>query len=800
MADPVKPLNRLKPFRRINNDSFRPSSAPDGKGVACGCHVPDEFPNIENDFKEYLKKNSATLGTFLEALDKAKEVAKEIATVTKTAILIADAAIAAGAGSIGGPIGAVLAALATTGKVVAEVSKFIDNMMDLVNDAIHEFFARIGTKLAKRAIRRLPQWVPVKQGASSARITQDQLVEVEGIVTRSFGDPIGVPFFQWHRWLNWSFQVKPEADYGNLVVQGFEFNKDGRQSGETPLIASDTFEVQWDAGALLVSRLGEDENPYEKGFPKETNDLVMPDFDGPMVNCRARGSNWIWPTAGMYAWASGRWVYDCARTDSTTDKDPKMIAMMNPPRAMATATWEAHEFVENTRTGSGPSGEFTHRVPSIHFFFVAAKDGGYMSHQTLADGDYEFILDLPPIEGPAVPFPVGHTFAHPRDPGEPPDFPHNTIVIRPRLLRSLEPIDGSTGKTLKPVIELLPPPKPGAPPQQVKVTVRAGDLVGRSITGFNLWLGWFDPNKERAATVKNCEVKFNTLQGRLAVDRDSPLKQLKDLYQDDLNDLKDILKRKVDDLELPSPLPAGKVSINDLLKSKIPLVPELGKKLQSVIHDAIDTAFDKILEVLTGVVAETQTEEWLMRIGVNGQWATRYLQSVAHFPISFSPDVKFDIALGPDDPLFWSSSGVEFNPVGDMMRAAHADRILKDKDGQELQWDQIVKADKEARRDMMFDYALHIIKGNNRSTFALGIENDMIGIKDPGDFASPGSDPQSSDPLAVKAVDPGTTQLTPVVKFAHAAGTGQEFILVEDASKSDYKLTMTIQVEQQKPE
>jgi hypothetical protein len=370
------------------------------------------------------------------------------------------------------------------------------------------------------------------------------------------------------------------------------------------------------------------------------------------------------------------------------------------------------------------------------------------------------------------------------------------------LLRQVDPIDGSTGNTLKPVIELLPPQQPGAAPQQVKVTVRSSDLVGRSIAGFNLWLGWFDPNQERAATVKNCEVTFGTLQGRLAVNRDSPLKQLKDLYQDDLNKVKELLKQQVDKLELPSPLPppAGNVSIHDLLISNIPFVPDLGKKLQSVIHDAIDTAFDKILETLTGVVSETQTEEWLMRIGVNGQWATRYLPSVAHFPISFSPDVKFDVALGPDDPLFWSSSGVEFNPVGDMMRAAHADRILKDKDGQELQWVDIVNADKVARRDMMFDYTMHIITGNNRSTFALGIENDMIGVKDPGDFGSPGKDPASSDPLAVKDVNDGTTHLAPVVNFAHAAGTGQEFILVEDASKHDYKLTMTIQVEHQEPE
>ena len=54
MADPVKPLDRLKPFQRIDNEQFIVSTAPDGLGVACGCHTPDEFANLEEEFKKFI--------------------------------------------------------------------------------------------------------------------------------------------------------------------------------------------------------------------------------------------------------------------------------------------------------------------------------------------------------------------------------------------------------------------------------------------------------------------------------------------------------------------------------------------------------------------------------------------------------------------------------------------------------------------------------------------------------------------------------------------------------------------------
>lgn len=823
MPDPEKPLNRLKPFTRINNEEFIPTDAPDGLGIACGCHTPDDIPDLQADFKKFIEdpKNTGLLGNLFEVLNAAHDVAHAVVQVSNaiTQAMKAIIALAAVIGGVGGPLGVLITTLAAIATAVKAVSDFIDNILKAIDDAVKEFLSRIGADLARRAIRRIPQWVPVTKGESSTQITRTQIKEVEGIVTRSYGDPIETPFFQWHHWFNWSFQVQPEDRYKNLLVKGFSLNTDGKQGSETPIIASGTFEVQWDAGALLAGDQGN--GPYEAGF----DDVLMPDNDGPMTGGNTRDTNWIWPMTGMYAWASGRWVYDCARTDKTSGADPKMMTMITPPRAIATAWWEARQFVENLPAKSS-STEPANRVPAIRFMFLASKRGGYMSYDSNGDVDYEFILDLPPLDVPLTPFPIGHTFAHKRDPGDPPDFPHSTIVIRPRLLREIIPLDFPVGDKamIKPVIELLPPKdQPTAPPKQVKLTIKASDITGvpGGFAGFILSLGWLDPNLTRASTVKDCKVAFSGIQGRLSVNRDSPANQIKPLFQDDLQKARQKLLDSVDNLPvIPLPPPAKNASINDLINNGLPKpiphdqVSNLGKDLQGLVHDAINAAFDKIFDGLADLLSDTQTEEWLMRIGVNGRWQTRFLKDLDNKPIAFAKPFIFEIPLGPDDVLFYSSAGVEFNPVGDMMREARLQRVLKNSAGKPLTWNEIVSATGTDLRNIVFDYALKILLGNSQTgLLALGIENTMIGIKDPKSFASPGNNPATDNPIAMKGVATGSTLFTPVAKFARAAAVpGQtaknpenkklpdEFILVEDSSRRDYELTGLIQIADQKPE
>ncbi len=460
------------------------------------------------------------------------------------------------------------------------ITNFINDVVTVIDDAIREFLERIGEKLAKRAIRAVPQWVPVNKGASNQRITTDQIKDVEGIVTRSYGDPIEPPFFQWHRWLNWSVQVQPEDRYKNVVVNGFSLNTDGKTASETSIIRKGTFEIQWDAGALwLDSPLPANSpihvDPLESGF----KDFQIPEVDGPFTSSVAPDridpnkripSDWMWPTAGMYVWASGRWVYDCSRTDKLTGSKPKMCSMMTPPRAIATASWEAVQFAENLP--GDPNDKQKTKVPAIRFMFFTCKRGGYLSYDSISDQDYEFILDLPPIDTPVAPFPIGHTT----------DFPHNTIVLRPRLLRDLQPLSGQAGaKLITPIVTTLPPPpdKPGAAPQQVKVLIRGKDIGNAAAAGFILSLGWFDPNRVRAATVKDCVVKFTQFQGRLQVDRDSPVNQVKGRFQKEIQDLKKTIEDDVAKIEIGLPIPpltaspstsivrhSGERPVSDLLK------------------------------------------------------------------------------------------------------------------------------------------------------------------------------------------------------------------------------------------
>ncbi len=104
MADPTKKPDRLRPFKRINNDGAIPANAPDGLGVACGCHVPDDLPNLDDQFREFLKNRPGALGKIAQAIEVAKKVAetaKEVTEIVRTLQVLA-AAVPAG---LLGPLG-----------------------------------------------------------------------------------------------------------------------------------------------------------------------------------------------------------------------------------------------------------------------------------------------------------------------------------------------------------------------------------------------------------------------------------------------------------------------------------------------------------------------------------------------------------------------------------------------------------------------------------------------------------------------------------------------------------------------
>lgn len=329
--------------------------------------------------------------------------------------------------------------------------------------------------------------------------------------------PVDVPLANWHTWFAWNVQVVPEPEYRQALSPASDRRTSGADAGERSTIKAGSFEIQWDAGAMFA-----DQSLYESGFAEGD----MPKADAPFVTPVGFDDNgttdfrtsFFWPMAGMFVWASGRHVYDCSRVThkaapppaDAEDDPPLMCAMIQPARALA--TFKAFRFIEN--------GEFD--VPAVEFIFVATQRGGYISHETLADEDYVFILDLPPGPPAASPYPIANTDK----------VPHNTITLRPRLLKKitfLRPV-GSVG-TL-PILELLPPPQPGQAPQQVRVTITQGMLKGVAAYAFRLSLGWHDPTREFARRVIFYEVEIKKLVMRLT-DRDNPAQKMRNLVGKD---------------------------------------------------------------------------------------------------------------------------------------------------------------------------------------------------------------------------------------------------------------------------
>ncbi|MDX2149499.1 MAG: hypothetical protein SFV54_02105 [Bryobacteraceae bacterium] len=771
MAEPLKPPDRLKPFRRINNEESVPQPTPDGDGVRCGCHTVDEFGDMEEQFKEFIEDNLPVLGPLLKVLETVTLIARTAANAARAAAAAAAAALAAAQGSLGGPIGTVIGAILGFATALAAISSFLDEVLGVITDVLKFFIVRIGARLAMRAIRVIPQWTPVNRGPSAGTIPLDQIIEVEGTVTRSYGNPIEVPFAQWHKWMNWSIHLRPESKYAAAIAPSADNppNTDGRLATETPIARPSSFEIQWDAGSLLEG-FGD---PFETGFKADD----MPKHDGPWAD-----GEWLWPMTGMFVWASGRWVYDCSKTKELKEaRNPKTMAMMNPPRAIATASWEAVQFAENL---SGDPKAGPTRVPAIKFMFFACKRGGYMKYSSLAEKDYEFIVDLPPIEAPVAPFPIGATT----------EFFHNTIVLRPRLLQSTLSLPHAGAALIKPIVQLLPPEKPGDAPKQAKITITKASLEGKDAAGVMLSLGWHDPNRTQAKKVKVCQVAFSGITGRIRI-RDNAVKQVRDLFKKEEEAMRKEIADRVANIKILG------LSLNDIPIVKIPPngpTIDLGGMLKDMVRKAVDAAIDGFFTELGKIIAGgVETEEWLMRVGVNGRWNSRYFDKMDKGPQAIKNPPTFEIFLGPEDFLFFSGGGVEFNNVGDMMLAPISKRQITRND-QPVSWNDLVTATGTVRRDFVFQYALKTLVGNKgNDLLALGIENTPLGIFDP-DFTKPDVILEVSNPITMKNLQPETASRRQKALFARA--TGEEFILVEDsAAPDDYIFDMLISVRKQIP-
>ncbi len=125
-----------------------------------------------------------------------------------------------------------------------------------------------------------------------------------------------------------------------------------------------------------------------------------------------------------------------------------------------------------------------------------------------------------------------------------------------------------------------------------------------------------------------------------------------------------------------------------------------------------------------------------------------------------------------------SSSGMEWDPVGDMMRSSRSNRSLR-LDGAPVDWATICDPDsdpaksKDKLRRLAMRYAIKLLTDSTSTVLALGLENSPLGMTDPTANNSGPFEP--NNPIEVGDADPGFTNGIQQARFARAVG--EQFIL-----------------------
>jgi hypothetical protein len=353
--------------------------------------------------------------------------------------------------------------------------------------------------LIRDSIRLTPSWSrtlgPFLHGDAAERRAEH---EVYGRLVRSFQTWTDAPGFQWHRWYDWNFHVKPAKEFdwlrgkGNLIAPtppaGLQFVVEG------------AMECEWDMGAI---------DPRRRRRGRAANG------PGPMFNEPDAGQqdvDWAWPMTGDWVWIAGRSIYDGGHEFQKDARSPLLCrSELHPCKAVANVRKEAFRFAEN--------GHFT---PANQFAFFACRRGGYVSPSSLAPpgDDYQFVVDLPLM--PDVFVQAEHAI------GATGDFPLNTIVLRrpdPLIDLNFNAHQNAAGRKLSPaqlranfapIIEIIQPPgESDERKRQALITIPLKRLVRAhpdvESYGVIISLGWPDPDRREGRKVKRCRVNFINL-------------------------------------------------------------------------------------------------------------------------------------------------------------------------------------------------------------------------------------------------------------------------------------------------
>ena len=397
---------------------------------------------------------------------------------------------------------------------------FEDELKRLLGNTIEGLFFR-------SYMVHIPAWVPVNRkdygpdfdssnahnvvsvlGADGKTTKKESEVEVEGFLDRSYLTRHHRPYTQWSNYYHWTFQVAPTAGFKHLVGRGDLLSKSE---------ADEQNDVQ--SGDRVAGNALYNGPPADRRTPVSTLECLLdlgalskpPGDHGPFNFAQTPSilfdKRWpFWPQSGDYFWAAGRFVYDCTHPSNKEKKGnaPGLHpTLINPIKAFAVSRYEAFKF-----------DELDDFIPVTRFMFFATRKGGYQDFDAksdikIGDTDYEFIVDLPPLDDDVNEFAVGRT----------PEFNLNTIVARPRLLKNIAIAPYGTGldsplrfATDEPVIQFVRP-APGKLPRQVRVKVPMSKMpANRDAWGFVITLGWADDRQ--VAKVKKVTVKLPDLTVR----------------------------------------------------------------------------------------------------------------------------------------------------------------------------------------------------------------------------------------------------------------------------------------------
>ena len=486
---------RLEPFRRINIPGshifLRPEKVdprtlrPDlisGDGYSCGCRSTKDYNGkIGEEIGEDIAKKLEKVIPVLGALQRAKE------------------------------------GLARLARNIPFFGKTLSDVLDF--DPLAELLKLLGKEvdgfLVASLIHSTPSWVPVLRNAAVARNFLEQ--EVEGYAVRSHMRHDGIPYSQWHHSYDWSILVAPIGDTAGIVGRGNrlrtrndgslekQFQTDIRRY-ETHWVPptgggiDSTIACEWDLGALAPGR-------------------------GPFLNFGRLATDFAWPMAGQFVWATGRSVYDCTHT--TSDARPGDVAnsereaglhlnQLHPLKAIATQRWEGFLFKENRQ--AVPASQFMFfasaaRVSAGNFSFGSTPPEGQNVQGGLNKSDYEFVVQLPP--GGA-----GVTSDDPHAVGATEAFLLNTIDIGRRLLVdvSMKQFVGArrfgTISQVQPIVRPIRPPGGRAvAPTHVHVTIPMTQVPDTAQNyGVIISLGWHDPSLALAKQVFKVTITFRELR------------------------------------------------------------------------------------------------------------------------------------------------------------------------------------------------------------------------------------------------------------------------------------------------